>query len=321
MKFSPFINKTAKYLVILILVAAFILTLFWLWQRQPRVQNLQTPQETKDSQSVQTPESFKITPPDGSVLTSKQVKLTGQAKAGYLAIFSNNFQILIKTDQNGEFEKEVDLADGLNLITLISFSDQLKQDQEKSLVYLLAKDTKDGETIFAGPVKTILDNLLTIASSNGQKNIRSTKNTNITLPKPPASEKTNNESTGSAIQNIRVGDFLIAQGNLSAGEKDEMTAKKIEVIREDKPQNNQKIMLGRILISPRQNLPAGRQGLFSVKDSTTNEIIEFSVTSDTQILQEEKEAKTEDITKNKSAFVIYHQENDKNLVDLIYLLP
>src|SRR3989344_7072916 len=313
MRSSFVINRFAKYIVILILVTSFAYAFYWLWQRQPKVQNIQTP-KAAESNIIQTPESFKITPQDGSVLTSKKVKLTGEINPGYLAIFSNDFQAVIKTDQIGKFSKEVDLTDGLNLFRLISFSDQLKQDREKSLVYLLAKDTKDGQTVFAGSVKTILDNLLTISTQNGQKNIRSTKDTNLALPKPPAGEKNKNESTGSAIQNIRVGDFLITQGDLPSGGKDEIIAKKIEVIREDKPQNNKKLMLGRILISPRQNL-------FSVKDLTTNEIIEFSLAKDTQIQQVEKEAKTEDISKNKNAFIIYHQDGDKNTVDLTYLLP
>ena len=313
MRSSFIITSIAKYLVILILVASFIFALYWLWQRQPKVQNIQTP-KAAESNIIQTPESFKITPQDDSVLTSKKVKLTGEINPGYLAIFSNDFQAVIKTDQNGKFEKEVDLVDGLNLFRLISFSDQLKQDQEKSLVYLLAKDTKEGETVFAGTLKTILDNLLTISIQNGQKNIRSTKDTDITLPKPPAGEKNKNESTGSAIQNIRVGDFLMAQGDPPSGQEDEIIAIKIEVIRENKPQNNKKLMLGGILVSPRQNL-------FSTKDLTTDEIIEFTLTKDTQIQQVEKEAKTEDISKNKNAFIIYHQDGDKNTVDLTYLLP
>ena len=315
MKSSSIINRTAKYLVILILVASFILFLYWLWQRQPRVQNIQTPKPTAESNIIQTPESFKITPKDGSVLTSKKVKLTGEINPGYLAIFSNDFQAVIKTDQNGKFENEVDLTDGLNLFKLVSFSNKLKQNQENSLVYLLAKNTKDGETIFAGSVKTILDNLLTISTPNGQKNIRSTKDTNITLPKPPADEKNKNEASGSAIQNIRVGDFLIAQGNLANSNKnDEIIAKKIEVTREDKPQINKKLAVVKILASLRGDL-------FSAKDLETDEILQFNLSKNSEIFQEDKQSKPKDITKNKNTIVIYLVKGDKNLVDLIYLLP
>jgi len=315
MKSSSIINRTAKYLVILILVASFILFLYWLWQRQPRVQNIQTPKPTAESNIIQTPESFKITPKDGSVLTSKKVKLTGIVNPGYLIIFSNDFQAVIKTDQNGKFENEVDLTDGLNLFKLVSFSNKLKQNQENSLVYLLAKNTKDGETIFAGSVKTILDNLLTISTPNGQKNIRSTKDTNITLPKPPADEKNKNEASGSAIQNIRVGDFLIAQGNLANSNKnDEIIAKKIEVTREDKPQINKKLAVVKILASLRGDL-------FSAKDLETDEILQFNLSKNSEIFQEDKQSKPKDITKNKNTIVIYLVKGDKNLVDLIYLLP
>ena len=315
MRSSFVITRIAKYIVILILVAAFIFVIYWLWQRQPKIPNIQTPKLAAESNIIQTPESFKITPQDGSVLISKKVKLTGKANSGYLAIFSNDFQAVIKTDQNGKFEKEVELTNGLNLFKLVSFSGQLKQDQENSLVYLLAKDTKDGETVFAGPVKTILDNLLTISDSSGQKNIRSTKDTNITLPKPPAGEKNKNEASGSAIQNIRVGDFLIAQGNLAiSNKKNEIIAKKIEVTREDKPQINKKLAVVKILASLRGDL-------FSVKDLETDEILQFNFGKNSEISQEDKEAKPEEITKNKNAIVIYIVKDDKNLVDLIYLLP
>ena len=314
MKSSFVIHRIAKYLVILILIASFVLFLYWLWQRQPRVQDIQTPKSTAESNIIQTPETFKITPQDGSVLTSKKVNLSGKTNPGYLAIYSNDFQAVIKTDQNGKFEKEVNLTDGLNLFKLISFSDKLKQDQENSLVYLLAKDTKDGETIFVGSVKTILDNLLTISTPNGQKNIKSTKDTNITLPKPPTDEKNKNEASGSAIQNIRVGDFLIAQGNLANSNKnDEIIAKKIEVTREDKPQINKKLAVVKILASPKGDL-------FSAKDLETDEILQFNLGKNPEISQEDKQSKPEDIIKNKNAIIIYYQDNDKNLVDLIYLL-
>jgi len=93
-----------------------------------------------------------------------------------------------------------------------------------------------------------------------------------------------------------------------------MTTTKIEVLREDKPQNNKKLMVGRILVSPRQNL-------FSVKDITNSEITEFALFKNTQITKVDKEAKPQDLTKDANAIIIYHQDGDKNLVDLIYLLP
>ena len=83
---------------------------------------------------------------------------------------------------------------------------------------------------------------------------------------------------------------------------------------EDKPQNNKKLMVGRILVSPRQNL-------FSVKDITNSEITEFALFKNTQITKVDKEAKPQDLTKDANAIIIYHQDGDKNLVDLIYLLP
>ena len=119
----PIINHIAKYLVILILAASFIFALYWLWQRQPKIQN-QEVQTAINSQTVasegKNPQKLKLSPKDFSVLTSKKVKFEGTSTPNsYLAIFSNTSQAVVKTDTSGNSEKEIDLADGLNLVDLV----------------------------------------------------------------------------------------------------------------------------------------------------------------------------------------------------------
>ena len=309
----PIINHIAKYLVILILAASFIFALYWLWQRQPKIQN-QEVQTAINSQTVasegKNPQKLKLSPKDFSVLTSKKVKFEGTSTPNsYLAIFSNTSQAVVKTDTSGNSEKEIDLADGLNLVDLVTVTPDFQTKNKKSLTLLIAQDTKDGDTVYTGPVKTIFDTLITLTTTDGQKEIRASKTTAITLPKEDDKEK---ESIGSALRNIRIGDFAIVIGNLS--KEDQLEAKKIEIIREAVPQNSRPLTLVKTLTAPRQNL-------FSAKNQQSGEIEEFTLGKTSQILVDGKEAKITDITKDKNTIIISHEEKGKQLIDLIYLLP
>ncbi|KKR56477.1 MAG: hypothetical protein UU05_C0036G0002 [Candidatus Curtissbacteria bacterium GW2011_GWA1_40_47] len=309
----PIINHIAKYLVILILAASFIFALYWLWQRQPKIQN-QEVQTAINSQTVasegKNPQKLKLSPKDFSVLTSKKVKFEGTSTPNsYLAIFSNTSQAVVKTDTSGNSEKEIDLADGLNLVDLVTVTPDFQTKNKKSLTLLIAQDTKDGDTVYTGPVKTIFDTLITLTTTDGQKEIRASKTTAITLPKEDDKEK---ESIGSALRNIRIGDFAIVIGNLS--KEDQLEAKKIEIIREAVPQNSRRLTVVKTLTAPRQNL-------FSAKNQQSGEIEEFTLGKTSQILVDGKEAKITDITKDKNTIIISHEEKGKQLIDLIYLLP
>ncbi len=310
MKSSFIIIRIAKYLVILILVTSFILSLFWLWQRQPKSK----PQEKSETPTIEdktaTSGQFKISPQDNTVLTSSKAKFEGKTVPNALtAIFSNNLQEIIKAEESGTFSKEVQLTDGLNLIQITVILPEPKQNQQKNLTLYVAKDHSNGQTVFAGPVKTIIDPLITISTDSGQKVVKTTNATAITLPTANDEEG----ATGSAIRNIRVGDYLIALGD-SSESAEEVTAKKIEVVRENKPQIVQKLTQVKILTAPRQNL-------FSAKITETNEIIEFNLTSNSRISLADGQGKSADIVKEKNAIIIYHLKDDKNLPDLIYLLP
>jgi len=309
MKSSAIINQLAKYATILILIILFIYGIYWLWQRQPKSNNPQpsptTTGQTKDEKNQQ---DFKLTPNDFSVLTSKKVKFEGTVTPNvYFLIFSNSSQSIGKSDSNGNFQTETDLVDGLNLVSVATVSSNFQIKNPKSLTFLVAKDKNDGDTVFAGSVKTIFDTLITISTLGSQKSIQTSKSTKINLPV----DKNEKAATGSALENIRIGDYLIVQGG--SQKENELSAKKIDVIRENKPQNTKQLILAKILTATRQNL-------FSAKDQNSK-IFEFTIGKNSQISIDGKEAKSADIVKDKNAIIVYHPENDKNIVDLVYLIP
>ena len=309
----PFIaTRFAKYIVILILIVSFIFFLYWLWQRQPQPKELQTPETISENKSAQKKEEKLVTtPPAGSVQTSSKIKIEGKTKPElFVAIFSNDLAIITRSDKSGAFHQEVTLEQGLNQIEIVTISKDLKEDQHDSLLLYLAAESDMGTAVFAGPVKSIFDTLLTISGESGEISVRTTQTTKIKLPPPPGDE----EATGPAIKNIRVGDFLIALGDPSDDRSDQLKAKLVEVVRENKPQNLRKLTLVKIL-------SVARQSLFSAKSLADNSILELTIDKASQVTVDGKEAKSADIEKNKNAIIIYHPDANKKLLDLIYLLP
>lgn len=300
----------AKTAVFIILAIAFIGSLVWLWQRQPQptTTGSQTPQSATDQAQVEkSQESFISTPGNFTVQTTALVNIEGQSQPNNLiAIYSNNFQNVVQADQNGRFQKEISLADGLNLINVVAFSQDTGQQETQSRVLYLGKSNDLGQTVYAGSVKSIFDTLLTVTTLAGDKNIRTSKSTDFDIPK----DEDEKEAT-SAARNIRVGDYAIALGD--SQDEDTQVAKKVEIIRRDKPQNNIKVSFAKIISTVRQNL-------VSIKASD-NQIIELTLPKKPKIQKGDQESDVKAIAKDQSAIIFYHQDQDKNLVDLIYLLP
>jgi len=314
MKISFIATGIAKYLVILILIASFIFTLYWLWQRQPKTLKNETPQaSTYQSPKPKTQQATEIKPSDFSVLNTNQVKLEGRVTPNSsVAVFSNDFATVVKTTSSGNFEKEVTLPRGLNLLDLSIISKDFREEQKRTLTFFVSDSQNNGSTVYVGTLKTIFDTLLTISTTNGEKSIQASKSTAVNLPPPPNGEK---ETTVSPLKNIRIGDYLIVVGDLTKdAENEKLQAKKIEVIRENIPQNTRKLTLAKTLTTVRQNL-------FSAKNTTDNKILEFTLEKTSLIQIDDKISKASDIAKDKNAIIIHHQEQAKNIVDLIYLLP
>lgn len=286
----------------------FAASLVWLWQRQPKSQQAisfleesqeSTPQAQKESNDLE------ISPKDGLVLTQNLVKFKGKASADtFVTIYSNDFQTVTRATKSGDFEKEVELANGLNLITLAILNQKQELEQEKSLTLFVTEESV-GNTVFAGSVKSIFDTLVTITTPNGDRSVRTSKSTKIDVPQEE-------QSTGPAIKNIRVGDYAIALGN--AQDKDTQVATSLQIIRDDKPQNT-KVLTKAVIITNVKN------NLFSAKKVASGEIAEFSLAKQSKVEKDDSPLKITDITRDKNAFIFYHPEKNQNIVDLVFLLP
>lgn len=293
-----------------------IFLIIWLWQRQPLApKEAEFSQKSTESQN-QKQNDKSTSSLDNLVSNSQKIAIKGKTDPkSYLVIASNSLFLVSKPTGTGEFDLEITLEKGLNLINYSQINSDLKTHQQKSLTYFF--DPKDqSKTVFAGTVKSIFDALITLTSPNNEVNIRTSRDTQFDVP---ASK--DEEATESALNNIRVGDFAITLGDIS--DKDTQIAKKITIIRDNKPQNSAQILTAQIITSPKQNN-------FSVKNLEDSEILELTVNKETEIQTEgndsqesptPKSSPISQIAKDKNAIIIYHQEGSKNIVDLIYLLP
>ncbi|MCR4324356.1 MAG: hypothetical protein NUV69_01570 [Candidatus Curtissbacteria bacterium] len=305
-------QKTAKLSTFLIILAVIAGGIFWLWQRQPKANREQIKSEVKTNLGIENKkEGFDVTPSDQTVLSSPTATFKGKTNPNnYVLIYSNYFQEVVVADKDGNFEKEAKLQDGLNLVNILSLASSLKVDdqnsQKASLTFFVLKDSK-GDSVFAGPVKTIFDSLVTITTQAGDQNVRTSTSTEFTMPQAEDEEEESKEP----VKNIRVGDYAVAVGEET--ESDSIVAKKFEVIRDNKPQVTKAYATGVILTPVRQNL-------FSLKNNQDGKLIEFTLTKDSKITLGGQTAKSADIAKDKTAIIFFTTSSDKNNVALIHIL-
>lgn len=296
--------KKIFYLIFLIIIAVLI---FWLWQRQPRLAQIETSSEeaSLSGQRAAKEANWLAKPQNNEILEETKVDFQGQTTPGsFIIVYSNTLQEVIKTDRTGAFGKTIELPQGLNLINAIALSSKLEQEQSSQLTLFVQEKDSIGQTVFAGSVKSIFDTLITVTTSAGDRHIRTTKSTDFQFP-------AEDEDATPSAKNVRIGDFAIAIGSLS--DPDTLLARRVEIIRLDKPTISEELVVSTILTSVRQNI-------FSIRDSA-NQIIELTLDNNSQISEDGKEATKTKIVKDKKALILYNQEEDKKLVDLIYLLP
>lgn len=306
------IKAHRKFIAIAASVFLLLSLIIWLWQRQPQPLNLELPQEpvpsaTQSAQPAQ--EKLQIeSPTDGQVLSSQKTKLTGQTVSNaFLVAYSPSAQTITSTKADGTFSHDLELSPNLNLITVTILSPNLTEEKTANLaIFNTKKSDEEITTVYIGSVKTIFDPLITISDENSQKNIRTTKSTEFDIPKSPKEE-----TAANPIKNIRIGDFAIALGKQT--DQDTLLAKKVTIVRENKPQNTKKIAAGKILTAVRNNL-------ISVK-APDNQISQLNLDKNTSIVKDNKTAKTSDIALSQNTIIVYHPQADQNIIDLIYLLP
>lgn len=318
---SSFIKKITKTTIALIFIASLAFLTIWLWQRQPSPRNIEqvlSKQATSEAQ-VEPQKLTILKPKDFSALNSPNETISGKTQPNSFAvIFSNNLQIVTPTDKEGNFQTEMHLTQGLNLINIEILSSEEILNIKDSLTIFVSSDNS-ADTVFAGPVKSIFDTLITVTTSHGQKNIRSSKNTPIELPTDQSNKS--QEAAKSPLEDIRVGDYVIALGKSS--DSDTLIASTISVQRDNKPQNSKNLLLSQIQNSPSKNI-------FQAKDLASQKVLEFTLTPETQLLSavplptpspRASNFYQENIKKNHRVIIIYQIENNKNIANLIYLLP
>jgi len=299
-------NKSAIKPVLIALVFFILIAtvVYWLWQRQPKPNEPQV--KTPAPQAIQKKleeTQLEITPASGHVLAENNVTFEGKTfGTSYIIISASNTLGITQANENGEFKIEAELAQGLNLIDVIAIDPNLAELKTLPLTLYIDPDSKVS-TVLTGPVKSIFDNLITITTAQGEQTIRQKSSTKLILPETESDKEDDD---------IRVGDFIIALGEIE-NEKDFDTSS-IEVIREEKPQNNEKYLAGALLTKVNKNI-------FSVRNQKDSQIVEFNLSKDSKISKNGEDAQIEDIAKDKKAIIVFYTKDNENTADLIYLIP
>lgn len=307
---SKAFKAARNVLLFLLVISALVYGNWWLWQRQPRP----APVKQSTTNQVQAPKpqkaGFVQVPKDSQVLPSAKVEISGKVDGeALIVIVSNSTSAISKSAKSGEFKIPIELSKGLNLLDIQVFDKNLSAtDSEKISVFVAAEDEPLPQNfqVFAGSVKGILDNVITLTAQTGEKKVKTDAKTNITFPAPPLAK-----TSSPAPDSVRIGDFAIALGEVK---DDVLSAQDLEIIRENKPQIAK-------IVSPSKILTAPKSGSFSAKDIKSEKIINFALDKNSRALKDEKPAKDTDIVKDLSAIIIYQEQDDKKIADLVYLLP
>lgn len=279
-------------------------SVFALWQRQPK--NVTLPQNSSTQSASTKPQNFKnplvLTPEDGTVLSSNEVEISGTITPNVkVLIYSNTSQNVAAANTNGSFSQKINLAEGLNLLTVMPLDPSLQKTNAQGLTLYYSKNNV-GKKVVAGLVKSTFDTAITITTPNGDISIKTSKDTTFDIPK----DEKELEAT-SEVDNIRIGDYLIVT-------EEGQTAKTLKVLRQNKPQITEQVQIGTIGTIPKQNI-------FSVKSSEDGKLVELKLTKNTKVSENGIDAKTSDIIKDKMAIIFFFVKDPDNIADLVYLLP
>lgn len=303
-----------------------IFLVIWLWQRQPLIQKEEVLSQKSQKQESQNPQDENNSSefPNNFVSNQENIKLKGKAKPGDFIIFSSNsFSLAQPSSSNGSYEADIKLTSGLNLINFLTISKDLKDIQEKSLTFYFDKSQKS-KTVYAGSVKNIFDTLITITTPQGDVSIQSSQDAQIEIPQSD-NDYENTKTGSSPLKDIRVGDHAVSLGDLS--KNNTQIAQKIIISRTDKPQNSSQVITAQISSIPKNNF-------FTVKNIRDSKIVELNLNNDSQIQIENAAppptpktqaklpiANIGEIARDKNAIIIYNNDQEKLIVDLMLLLP
>src|SRR3990167_8963706 len=303
--------KTARNIFFFLAIfSSLVFAIWWLWQRQPKTPTDEKKQPSMEQIKPQKNTDFVKNPKDSQILQSAKTEFQGKTNGeAYVVIVTNSTSTIDKSEKNGEFKIPIELSAGLNLLEIKIFDNNLSPaGSEQKTVYVKENEPlPQNWQIFAGSVKGILNNLITLTTPTGEKSVKKDTKTNLILPSPILSKK----PTPAPDDSIRIGDFAIALGET----KDEiLNAQNLEIIRENKPQITKKVSIAKILTSAKANK-------FSAKQNEENKILDFTLDKNSKILKNGQSAKDTDIAKDLNAIIVYQDEDGERLIDLAYLLP
>lgn len=299
-------------IIIIVLVIAIPATIYWLWQRQPKgmtlTQELLTPASQNQGATGSAVQAVKVTIEDGKVLQQKKLQLQGQVPPNSLVvIYSAAANAIVKSDPAGSFTNNIDLVGGLNLISISVLGPDYKEIAAKNLTYYQDSTNTTDSIVYAGLVKSIFENIITLTTQSGEMPIKKSNSTQVNIPKLPGVE------TQPQDQDVRVGDYMIALGKTVT--KGQMEAKSINILRDNKPQNQTRFAVVRILSNPSKNT-------FSAQQNGQSSIVKIATTKDTSYFDQNNEVDIKAVAKDKLAIVIFHEDAKANdVANLVYLLP
>lgn len=305
----------ARIALTLAIIVSIIGIIVILWQRQPRAKIEEQIQKIPAiTQKNQKEEALTVSPQDGTVLKNNKVKFEGKTNPqSYVLIYTNDVQKVAKSQGDGTFSAELSFKTGLNLAKVTVLSDKFENIAEKNLTFYVS--TEDvGNAVVAGSVKSTFDNLVTITGTSGDKNVRTYTQTVYDQPAipvaSPSSKKASPQPSPKDSGDVRVGDFAIALGDTNA---DSISAKKVILIRQDKPQNKELIAQGQIITDVKQNL-------FSIKNTKDGQIVELKLGKNSDVQFPDKDGSFKDISKDKTVIIFYSSVDKDNIPDLIWIL-
>lgn len=302
----------ARYLIVVAVIGFLSFSIYWLWQRQPR-SLVQTQKQTTASATLKKSQDEKlrlVSPEDNTFVESGTLLAVGKtAPSSYLVILGEKPEV-IETDEDGNFKKEFRVVLGLNLLKVLVISDE--NVPEKWLTVFSSDANKNFRNVFAGQVKSIFENILTIENIVKDKQIiRLAKTVEMILPSSENKKEEKVESTTSAIDKIRIDDYVIA-----LGEKDgqSLIAHELEIIRDQIPKNNEEFSIFQITSSVNQNT-------FSAQEQKSQILSEFALNNTSRFSSPQGPRDEKNFTPGDKAIIVYHRKQDAKILDLLYLLP
>ena len=267
-----------KEILIAIILGTFfgVILAFGIWRANFAFkEKVDDPSGDNQNEEVDTanPSEFKISltsPEENDIVTDSPTKITGITKSqNWLVVSSEDEDIIIKTENSGEFEEEVELDGGANQIILFSFNDN-GTSAEKLLTFVYSSefekyidiDSEEGEDGSDEEGENSIEEKIAKKVESTRKNSKAyigtltditedtfqIKNTleeiqQISLSKDVDYLSVNKSTKTIDFEDVAIGDFIVAMGFVNGDEV--LEAKRI-LVTDPLEEPERKILFGTI---------------------------------------------------------------------------